>query len=147
MPDIATIGALGSSIKTAIDIGKAVIAAQGSLDTAELRLKLADMITALASAKIELTEVQDALRAKDEQIAELQDALRNRDEVVKNWDAYYKKNADGAAIGHPFCMVCWERDHKLHHLLMHRSGGNACITCKGVFDGQRSRHLGEDASG
>jgi hypothetical protein len=42
--------AIVTSLKSATDIAKALVAAQGTLDRAELGLKLADLMVALADA-------------------------------------------------------------------------------------------------
>ena len=79
MPDIATIGAVLSSLKTATDIAKFLRESDLSLERAELKLKIAELVGALADAKIELTEVQEALSAKDKHIAELENAFQSKD--------------------------------------------------------------------
>jgi hypothetical protein len=61
MPAIASIAAILSSIKTATDIAKFLRESDLSLQRAELKLKLADLVSALAEAKIELTEIQETL--------------------------------------------------------------------------------------
>lgn len=62
MPDLATIGAALSSLKTATDIVKFLRSSDLSLERAEL--KLADLLSSLADAKIELIEGQDTLAEK-----------------------------------------------------------------------------------
>ena len=112
---------------------------RGQVATAELRLKLADMMSALAAARIELADVQDELRAKDDAIRALKDALRHRDEVVKHWDAYYGKNEAGKAIGEPYCMMCWERDHALYHLIHQLGARTYCPVCKTTYGAHRTK--------
>jgi hypothetical protein len=77
-----------------------------------LKLKLADLISALAEAKIELTEVQETIAQKDKRIAELEEALQSSDSLVRRYDAYYHTDENGQPIGIPFCLRCWENDHK-----------------------------------
>ena len=52
MPDIATIAAALNSLKTATDIVKFIRESDLSIERAELKLKLADLVGALAEAKL-----------------------------------------------------------------------------------------------
>ena len=45
-------------INVAIDAGKALVSAQGAIERAELKLKLADIVSALAEAKLDLGFIQ-----------------------------------------------------------------------------------------
>src|SRR5688572_29585597 len=109
MPDVAALTAIGSNIKVAFDLGKLILDAKGQLDTAQLTLRLAEMISALAIARMELADVQEELLSKDARIRELESALDARATVVRQYDAYYAMNADGKPTGQPYCMACWER--------------------------------------
>ncbi len=117
MPDIATIGAVLSSLKTATDIAKFLRESDLSLERAELKLKLADLVSALAEAKIELADVQETLSVKDKRIAELEEAFQSKDTLVRSRDAYYMVGESGNAEGIPFCLRCWENDHKKRQLV------------------------------
>jgi hypothetical protein len=141
MPDVTALAAIGSNIKVAYDLGKAILDAKGQLDAAELKLRLADMIGALAEARMEIASAQDELRGKDDRIKELLSALDLREDVVREYDAYYSKGANENPIGQPYCMACWERDHKLFHLALRRGIGHVCSTCKAVFDPHRTRAI------
>jgi hypothetical protein len=145
MPDVTALAAIGSNIKVAYDLGKAILEAKGQLDAAELKLKLADIIGALADAKMEIASAQDELRDKDARIRQLEGALETREEVVRLYDAFYQKGPNGKPVGQPYCMACWERDHKLFHLALRRGIGNTCTTCKAVFDPHRTQTMDGDA--
>lgn len=58
MVDVAAIGALLGSLKTATDIAKFVRESSVSLERAELKMKLAQPIEALSNAKIEAAVIQ-----------------------------------------------------------------------------------------
>lgn len=64
MADIATISAIFSSVKTATEIAKLIKDSNTSLEEAEIKLKMAELISALADIKIELSEVQLTQRKK-----------------------------------------------------------------------------------
>lgn len=117
MPDITTISAALSSIKAATDIAKFLRSSDLSLEHAELKLKLADMIVALADAKTELVDVQETLASKDLRIAELEDAFSSKDSLVRRYDAFYEKDANGKPVGAPYCLRCWESDHRKKQLV------------------------------
>jgi hypothetical protein len=56
---IAEIGAAITSLKTSIDIAKAMNGAAGRLKDAETLLRIADLITALADARTKLVDVEE----------------------------------------------------------------------------------------
>ena len=131
MPDIATIGAVLSSLKAATDIARFLRESDLSLEKAELTLKLADLISALAEAKIELTEVQETIARKDKRIAELEEAFQSKDSLVRRYDAYYHTDENGQPIGVPFCLRCWENDHKKRQLVRDAKDrfSRVCTSC------------------
>ncbi len=117
MPDIATLGALLSSVKTATDIAKVIKNSDMTLAGAEAKLKMAELISALADVKLELAEVQDGLRDKDLLISSLKQELSDRKKLKYDGQFYL---AEGDNV--PFCAVCFEKDGKHHHLT-HSQGG------------------------
>lgn len=131
MPDIATIGAALSSIKTASEIVKFLRESDTSLERAEMRLKLADVVTALADAKMEIVDVQETIAKKDQRISELEAAFQSKDTLVKRYDAYYASDPDGNATGTPYCLRCWEVDHKKRNLVRDATGRHirVCTDC------------------
>lgn len=137
MSDIATIGTILTSLKSATDIAKFLRESDISLERAELKLKLADLIGALADAKIELTEVQESLSAKDKRISELEEAFQSKDTLVRQYDAYYICDENGNAIGIPFCLRCWENDHKKRQLVHDAKDRRTriCTACGHRYDG------------
>lgn len=143
MPDIATIGAALSSIKTAIDIAKFLRESDLSLEKAELKLKLADLLVSLADAKMELVEVQEELAQKDKQIAALASAFEAKDDLVRKGDGYYTKDAHGEAVGKPFCLRCWESDHKQRQLVRSPKDPRTylCTSCGHQYDNMSVREI------
>lgn len=117
MPDLATIGTVLSSLKTATEITKFLRETDLSLERADLKLKLADLIGALAEAKIVLVEVQETLAVKDQRIAELEEAFNSKDDLVCRYDAYYAADSEGKPKGVPYCLRCWETEHKKRQLV------------------------------
>ena len=143
MADIATISTVLTSLKTATEIAKLLRDSSASLEKAELKLKLAELVGSLADAKIELTEVQEELVARSARIAQLEEALESRDALVRNNDAYYRMNDAGQPIGTPFCLRCWDIEHKqrqlVHDALNYRL--RTCTACKTSYDGRLAGRL------
>jgi hypothetical protein len=65
---LISVSTLLGSIKTATEIAKLIKDSDVSLEKAETKLKLAELISALADAKIEVMEVQQALLDKDAEV-------------------------------------------------------------------------------
>ena len=117
MPDLGTIGAAITSLKAATDIVIFLRDSDISLANAEHKLKLAELTGTLADARTELIDIQASLLAKDEKIAELDRAFQNKDSLIRQHDAYYATSEDGKAVGVPYCLRCWETDHKHRQLV------------------------------
>lgn len=117
MPDIATIATALSSLKTATEITKLLRESDLSFERAELKLKLADLIEALADAKTELLELQDVVSQKDKKILELEAAFQTDKLLVRQYDAYYETDESGKPNGIPYCLRCWENDHRRRQLV------------------------------
>ena len=138
MPDISAIAAVLGSVKTATEIAKFIRESDLSIERAELKLKVADLIVALADVKLELVELQDTFASKDQRIKELEAAFENRDLLVRRYDAYYKTDLSGNANGTPYCLRCWESDHKqrvlVHDVKEHRI--RICTSCGHKYEGR-----------
>lgn len=69
--DIASISAALAGIKSATEIAKIIKDSGASLEQAEIRLKLADLISALADAKIEIANIREVVSDKESEIKDL----------------------------------------------------------------------------
>ena len=58
MAEIATIGAILTSVKTATEIAKMLKDSDLSLENAEMKLKLAELVSSLTDAKLEAVKIQ-----------------------------------------------------------------------------------------
>ncbi|MCP4975689.1 MAG: hypothetical protein GY931_05965 [Maribacter sp.] len=143
MPDIATIGAALSSLKTATDIAKFLRASDFNLKKAELKLKMADLVSALAEAKMELVDVQEEILEKDKVITELKEAFESKDQLVRRYDAYYEADSNGAPVGISYCLRCWEGDHKKRQLVCDSKDrmNRTCTSCGQRYEGRRSSEI------
>lgn len=132
MPDILAINATITAIKHSIDIAKAIKDADSTLEKAELKLKIAELIESLADAKISATEFQDVIQEKDSRIAELEDLLKFKDKLVRKDGMWFKADENGEPIDEPFCSNCWDSERKAIHL-NNRRDFFECPWCKNKF--------------
>lgn len=143
MVDIAIIPAALNSLKAATDIVKLLRESDLSLEKAEMKLKLADLVSALADAKIQLIDIQEALQEKDKKIAELEEAFHDIGTLARVNDALYEMDHLGRPTGLPYCVRCWENDHKKRQLV-HADASNrmkVCATCGHTYQGYLSRTI------
>ncbi len=90
---IATITAALSSLKAATEIAKIIKDSGYTLEKAEIKLKIADMLGSLADTKINLAELQDLLLRKDKMIKELESRLELKEKL--KWESpYYWLDSD-----------------------------------------------------
>lgn len=131
MTDIATISSILSSIKTATDIAKLIKESDISLEKAETKLKLADLISSLADARIEIANIQEMLISKDQSIKELKESINIKEKL--NWESPYYWLMDGSKKEGPFCQHCYDDRNKLIRLQGDNSGYWECKTCKNSY--------------
>ena len=129
--DIAAIGSLLGSLKTATDIAKVIRESGNTLERAEFKLKLADLVEALADAKMEAAGVQQAILDRDELIRQLQEELKVRVNLKWEQPCYYLTNLDGAK--EPYCQNCYDSSSKLARLHSDGRGHFGCRVCKQTF--------------
>lgn len=88
MTEIAAISTAITALKTAIDIAKAINDTDKSLEKAELKMKIATLMEALADAKIQMIYTKEIIQQKDAEIKELETSLEKR-ETASVLDDYY----------------------------------------------------------
>ena len=143
MPDLALFGAALTSLKTATEIAKTLPDNDLAVEKAEFKLKLADIIGALADARVELAELQETVSAKDARIVHLEQAFAAKDSLVRYRDAMYRVGADGQRTGQPLCLRCWEADHQQRGLIESAVGHEIafCNVCKSSYNSARAPGL------
>ncbi|EGR0495230.1 TPA: hypothetical protein NKQ48_004813 [Vibrio parahaemolyticus] len=116
-----------SGIKAAWDAAKSVKAVTDSFDDAHLKLQMAELMSALADAKVEA-----AVNA--EKIDELE-RLLNTKNTMKFIDGKYYKSTDDELEG-PFCATCYDYESKEIRLQStpDKVGGDwHCRVCNGWY--------------
>ena len=127
MPDITTIaGALGS-IKTATEIAKLIKDSGTSLEQAEVKLQMAELISALADAKMEISDIQTELIARNNEITELKHKLETKESVIWEKPYYFIENSDER--DGPFCQRCYDSEQNLIRLQGGKNGTWDCLKC------------------
>jgi len=125
--------------KTAVDIAKFIKNSSDTLDKSGQKLKLAELIEALADIKMETAEIKSLIIEKDEKIQLLENQLKLKNDLKYVAPHYWLINSDEEKDG-PFCQKCYDSDGKLIRL----QGGNndrwECRNCKGYFD-EGSSHI------
>jgi len=144
MTDLSSVSAILGSIKTAADITKIIISSDAGLEKAELKIKLADLLEALAVAKIETASIKSELLAKDEEVLELREQLEVSNSVLYD-PPYYFIEKEGSKEG-PFCQHCYDSTQKLIRLQQPgRVGFWVCNACKCKF--KDKNYVPSDTSG
>ena len=93
-----------TSIKAAWDLAKAIKTSADAIDDAQIKLQIAELISALADAKIEAAE-------NAEKILELEKLLKSKSEMLFEGRLYYRVLEGGRKEG-PFCPTCHDKDGK-----------------------------------
>ncbi len=135
------ISAALASLKTATDIANLLRSTDLSLEKAELKLKLADLLGSLADVKMQVIDLQEVIVVKEHLIADLEEALDFKGRLQRTGDAYYLCDDSGSPTDGPYCMRCWEVDHRACHLTSTPGYMVACQSCDSSYDGRGMRRF------
>ena len=141
IPSIATI------LTSAIEIAKHIKSSDNSLEKAERDLQLAELISALADAKVEITNIQQQLLKKDEQIDVLNKQIALKEKL--QYEPPYYWLVEGDNKDGPFCQVCYDKEQKpirLHEGKMDNRGLWECKVCNNFYPDSNYRVSGNPNS-
>jgi hypothetical protein len=99
-----------TAIKTASDIARTLRGVDKSFEQAELKLRIADLVEALAEARMAVSDMQDEIRAQRERISELEEREDVRGRIEKRDGVFFVRRADGSGEDGPYCPRCFEVD-------------------------------------
>lgn len=134
MNEIVAIQSALTSLKAAADIAKILRESTITLKDAETKFKLADLISALADAKIELARVQDTIEEQARTIRELQEKQAFAGNM--KFEVPYYWNLDSGKRDGPYCQPCWDEKRLAARLYSLGNGSWTCKVCnKGFRDG------------
>lgn len=117
-----------TSLKVAWEVAKGLKIATEALDDANIKFQIANLISALADAKIEASE-------NTEKISKLEKIINRRKSFIFR-DGRYYLNEDGSEEEGPFCPCCYDSKSKEVHLHGYGSGATTewfCKVCKQDF--------------
>lgn len=123
MTDPTTIATAFSSVKAALELAKTLKDGFKSLEEAETKLKLAELVSSLADAKLEIANIQDTLLEKDSEIRRLHNKLEIRASLKWIAPAYYLVDEAENRQEGPYCQQCLDSDDKLIRLQTKDSKG------------------------
>lgn len=89
-----------ASIRAAWELAKAVKTSTDAIDDAQIKLQVAELISALADAKIQAAE-------STELIAELEKQVKAKSQMKFNGSVYYRVTDEGDEEG-PWCPTCFD---------------------------------------
>jgi len=89
-----------TGVKTAWELAKAIKASADAIDDAQMKLQVAELIGALADARVEAAE-------SSELIASLQQQLKSKALMKFNGSVYYKVT-EGEEKEGPWCPTCYD---------------------------------------
>ena len=140
---IAEITGALAGVKSAMEIAKALLAAEKAIEVAALKMQVAQLMSSLADVQTKVIDANEAIEARDKEIGALRNALEFKAKVVKRLDAYHESDENGNPKGDPFCMRCFEADHRLFHVTLGGRLDDAviCPQCKARYDGSRVSRL------
>lgn len=134
MTDPASVIHALEALKHATEIVKAIRSADSMYERAELKLKIADLAEALATARLSVLEAQAEIQSLKEQLA--RSSQEGRGNIVQREGVYYA--VDGAHESGPFCPRCFEADGRRMPLTrfgpaFFTIGKFNCPQCKAVY--------------
>ncbi|PTR06586.1 hypothetical protein C8R32_11069 [Nitrosospira sp. Nsp5] len=131
MVDLTLFSSALSAVKTAREIAQLLKETDLSLEKAEQKSRLADLLYALAELKSELAEIQHEVIDRDEKIKQLQEALQIKKHIVWEQPYYWLQTNDNKEG--PFCQRCYDQDVKLVRLQGYGEGRWECKGCKSFY--------------
>lgn len=117
-----------NGLKAAWDVAKALKVATDAIDDAYIKLQMAELISALADAKIEAAD-------NAEKISELEKLLKAKSDLRYLEGKYFRENGNEGREG-PFCATCYDsigREIRLQNVPGAVFGDWNCRVCKGSF--------------
>ncbi|MDH0114062.1 hypothetical protein N7379_06190 [Rhizobium pusense] len=117
-----------SAVSSALGLVKELREIDVQFDKAEMKLKIAELTSALSDAKLGLVDVAEELKKKEAEIARLRGIIDFRDtKLVDRGQFRYFADSEGNPTGHPLCPPC-EKNGDFLAVVQDRSKGIGKIT-------------------
>ncbi|ASP55445.1 hypothetical protein CDO31_29295 (plasmid) [Sinorhizobium meliloti] len=120
-------------VATAVGIVKDLRGIEQGLDKAEMKARLADVLSTLADVKMALIDAQEESREKDAQIERLRGNFAIKEKTIRFDGFSMLAFEDGKPRGMPFCPRCEAVDGILIHLADARGSDCQCPQCKATY--------------
>ena len=129
-------GAL-TAASTAVKIAKDLREIDRGLDQAELKARLADVISNMADVRIALTDARDEMRERDAEIDRLKEAFKFSGRLVEKDGFKFETFADGSPKGDAFCPRCEQNLGRYYRLNSVKGFAvYGCPECKATYQHQ-----------
>ena len=120
-----------ASLTAAIEIAVFLKDSELSLPKDEMKVKLAELIAAIAEAKLQIADITSIISEKDQTIKFLQDNINQGEEMVFEKNLYW--SIEGDKKDGPFCPQCWDHDHKKTRLYNMANAYWMCRICNNSY--------------
>jgi transposase-like protein len=132
MEPITAIASAITSIKTATEIAQLLKTSDETFIKAELKLKLAELMSALADTKIAVSELKEIILEKDQEIKRIIDKQKINESIIFV-DPVYRKRMDNGQMEGFYCPRCFDAESKLIRLDNNHDGSFNCKNCKSIY--------------
>ena len=122
-----------SAVSQALDITKKIRELDQDLSSAEFKLQIAELYSALADTKIALSEAQETIATQEKEIKELKTLEEQNMKTVRYEGFNFGIDDDGRSIGRPFCPICEKTKGLQVQIMRGTARHDLCPSCKGVF--------------
>jgi DNA repair exonuclease SbcCD ATPase subunit len=120
-----------ASLTAATEIAVFLKDSELSLPKDEMKVKLAELIAAIAEAKLQIADITSIISEKDQTIKFLQDNINQGEEMVFEKNLYW--SIEGDKKDGPFCPQCWDHDHKKTRLYNMANAYWMCRICNNSY--------------
>jgi hypothetical protein len=103
-----------STVSQALKLANGLKEIEKLYNAAELKLKIAELITNLADLKITLVDARQDAAEKQMEIERLTNLFKRSAELVEFNGYKYDKDQDGKPRGHAYCPVCEQQGAFIH---------------------------------
>ncbi|TQV70091.1 hypothetical protein [Denitrobaculum tricleocarpae] len=99
-----------AAIAASLEVLKEMNEIDQESDLPSVKLKIAELTTALASVQVILATTQQEIASKDETILTLQQNLERQKTTIEREGFLYDQASDGSPEGAPYCPRCHQKD-------------------------------------
>lgn len=124
-----SIGTARWTLTEALSVHKMLLESDTPLDAHTARQVALDVREKLIHAQDVMSHAYTERADLYNEIRNLSASLEARATLMKHMDAYYLADSTGAANGDPYCLICWEKDHFLIHLVRKTKDSHCCPSC------------------